>query len=218
MLFKFYRWLHQKFSLAEERGEYSAGYWQHLVRQKALTALANLSGNILDLGCGEGLLIAKLAKQNSQALIYGLDCWPQILIKAQARCKNEGINNVKFGQGELSRLPFEDNYFDAVVCVNVFFNLASWDYFVVGLNEVYRVLKPHGIFIFDLRNSLNPFLRIKYKLARYYDPTVKNLALTTYQEKTVIRQLKQIGFSLKREYLAFPKNMFSPLILIQAQK
>ena len=61
-----------------------------------------------------------------------------------------------------------------------------------------RICKPEGAIIFDIRNSLNPLLFIKYKLAKYYDETVRtrNLPLQTYRLKKVRDLLKKDGFEI----------------------
>ena len=82
MIKRLYKWFHSVTSRPEEAGEYSAGYWPDKVRRSALDLCAHKRGRILDVGCGEGLFLSKLALSNSGAEIWGIDKWDGILKRA----------------------------------------------------------------------------------------------------------------------------------------
>lgn len=219
ILSKIYYWLHDKFSKPDERGEYSAGGWHDAVRRKVLSFCSEGKGKILEVGCGEGLFLNKVAASGKYSYVYGVDIWKDILIRAKNRFKSGNISNAGFVQADAVSLPFKDNSFDTVVCMNVFFNLPSDDLFQQSLKEISRVCKNGGEFIFDIRNSQNLLLHVKYKLAKYYDETVKNLPLRTYNYNKVMTSLKECGFEIKnREEIGFPYNRFSPIFVIKARR
>lgn len=206
-------------SRPEERGEYSSGHWQEMVRAKALELCRRDEGNVLEVGCGEGLFLAKLAQEKRDLDIYGVDIWKDILDKAKKKFEENNITNVKLHHCDASSLIFENNFFDVVVCINVFFNLPSEGIFYKSLQEISRVCKSGGKIIFDIRNSMNPFLWVKYKLAKYYDETVKDLPLKTYRLKKVTLTLKQHNFEIiNKIYIGFPHSLFAPIIIIEARK
>lgn len=73
--------------------------------------------------------------------------------------------------------------------------------------------------IFDIRNLANPLLKIKYKLAPYYDPSVRNLPLNTYSCAQIEGFLKEAGFTVENKlHLGFHFKAFAPLIVYQAKK
>ena len=77
-------------------------------------------GKALDIGCGNAAFIIKLAKKYPQALITGIDYWGGRWGYSKEACeKNAEIEGVAdqtdFRKASASSLPFEDNYFDAVV-------------------------------------------------------------------------------------------------------
>jgi len=48
----------------------------------------------------------------------------------------------------LKKLPYSDNTFDIIICVDVLEHVAN----LQQLFQIYRVLKPHGLFFFDTIN------------------------------------------------------------------
>jgi len=220
MLYKFYYWLHKKMSKPEERGEYSSGYFQDMIRERAYEICNNPRvEKIVEIGCGEGLFLEKIAQKKNIDNIVGVDIWQEILGKAKKRLEKKGIENIELLKASGDRVPLEDNSFDIVVCINVIYNLPSKEKFVSTLKEMVRIVKPGGKIVFDIRNRLNPLLRLKYKLAKYYDDTAKTLPLMPYRLKDVAEYLKECGCEIeKNHYLGFPNNGISPIIIIEAKK
>jgi len=68
---------------------------------------------------------------------------------------------VKFFREDVYLMPFKENYFDAVININM---VHLVDNPVFMLNEIKRVLKTDGLFfITDLRKSLLSFLEKEIK-------------------------------------------------------
>lgn len=219
ILSKIYYRLHKMFSKPEERGEYSAGLWQDAVREKVFSLCENNQDKILEVGCGEGLLLSKIAGDGKYSYVCGVDIWKDILMRAQDRFKAGNISNVALVQADAASLPFKDNSFNTVVCINVFFNLPSEDVFQESLKEISKVCKKGGAVIFDIRNSRNVLLYLKYKLAKYYDETVKNLPLRAYNFNKIRVSLEKYGFEIENKVeIGFPYNRFSPIFVIKAKR
>ncbi|MBN3040695.1 MAG: class I SAM-dependent methyltransferase [Candidatus Omnitrophica bacterium] len=218
MIKKIYRFFHRQFSKPDERGEYSAGRWQDMVRVKVLELCKEARGSLIDIGCGEGLFLAKLARANKDLKIFGIDIWDKILDKARARLLKEGFSNIELKIMDIAKMDFQDDFFDTLVCINVFFNLDEKT-FLKSLNELTRICRKGGRIIFDIRNKSNILLWFKYKLARYYDQTVKNLPLKTYSLKKASLLFKNKGFKINKVIpIGFPKGRFSPIFVIEAVK
>ena len=219
MIRELYYWFHEKMSSPEERGEYSSGHWQQMVRAEALGLCTCDEGSILEVGCGEGLFLTKLARERRNLDIHGVDIWEDILDKARNRLEKDNITHVKLHHCDASSLVFGNDFFDAVICINVFFNLPSERIFCRSLREISRVCKSGGKVVFDIRNSMNPFLWVKYKLAKYYDETVKDLPLKTYRLEKVTLLLEQHNLEIiNKKYIGFPRSAFAPVIIIEARK
>ncbi|MEW6088956.1 MAG: class I SAM-dependent methyltransferase [bacterium] len=219
MMKKIYYWFHEKMSDPGERGEYSAGRWQDMVRKEALRLCRNDKGKLLEAGCGEGLFLVKLASLNKKLDIYGIDNRPEILEKAEKKIEDNNCRNIKVIKADAASMPFEDSYFDTVVCINVIFNLPSEDLLKKVLKEISRVCKKDAAFILDFRNKKNPFLYLKYKLAPFYDETVKNLPLKTYTLREMSQFAEEAGFTVECKKMIGPKiSLLAPIIILNLRK
>ncbi|MFC1599199.1 class I SAM-dependent methyltransferase [Candidatus Omnitrophota bacterium] len=219
MIKKIYYWFHNKTSKPEERGEYSAGRWQDAVRKKTLELCRGKQGRVLEVGCGEGLFLIALAGISKDAQIYGVDNWGEILQRAGEKKRKKKLKRIQLSQADAKRLPFKSKRFDAVVCINVIFNLKSWNATWRVLHEMVRVCNKGGSIIFDIRNTMNFPLYFKYKFAKYYDATVKDLPLKTYALPKITATLKKHNFEVvKRAPVGFPHNIFAPILIIEARR
>lgn len=113
-------------------------------------------GTIVDIGCGPGYLIKLIAKFYSDLNIIGIDVAEAILQAARDNLDLESLGGrVKFQQGDIQKLPLEDNTVDFVVST---LSLHHWAEPSQAIIEIQRVLKPGGQFlIFDLRRDARRF-------------------------------------------------------------
>jgi ubiquinone/menaquinone biosynthesis C-methylase UbiE len=96
---------------------------------------------VLDIGCGTGRLLQRLATNFDDLRGIGLDLSPQML--REARKKNKYRKRIIFQQGNANQLPFADHQFDAV------FNTISFLHYPNPeqvLREINRVIRPLGYF------------------------------------------------------------------------
>jgi len=95
------------------------------------------TGDILDVGCGTGALLAALASSCPGARLAGVDLSPEML--AIAAAKLGGAAELREAGAEA--LPFADAEFDIVVSTSVFHYLRDPH---AALAEMKRVLRPGG--------------------------------------------------------------------------
>lgn len=219
MLDKIYYHLYRLTSKSKRGGNYSGGHWADKVRQETLELCRRFSGRILEVGCGEGLFLAELAVQSPGLEIWGVDKSEVRLKEAGERFSEKNLKNINLRLQDATDLHFEDGYFDAVVCINVFFNMPSIEEIKQSLAQIRRICKKSGIIIFDIRNRANVLLALKYLLAPFYDNTIKNLPLKTYGFNQIKDILKDSGFSIiKERFIGLPLNRFASIIIIEAKK
>jgi SAM-dependent methyltransferase len=99
---------------------------------------------ILDVGCGGGRTVSKLAAIVTEGNVYGLDYSSASV--AVASTKNRDWikkGRVDIREGSVSQLPFATGIFDLVVAVETHF---WWPDLPGNFREVLRVLKPCGTF------------------------------------------------------------------------
>ncbi|HLW55041.1 MAG TPA: class I SAM-dependent methyltransferase [Candidatus Angelobacter sp.] len=97
---------------------------------------------ILDIGCGGGRSVSKLAAIATQGKVYGVDYSSEAVAMAgKINRKAVEAGRVEIREGSVSRLPFPDGSFDLVTAVETHF---WWPDLPADMREVLRVLKPGG--------------------------------------------------------------------------
>jgi ubiquinone/menaquinone biosynthesis C-methylase UbiE len=97
---------------------------------------------ILDVGCGGGRTVSKLAAIATQGKVYGIDHSTESVAMAMRTNKQWiDIARVEVRKASVSLLPFSDGAFDVITAVETHF---WWPALPTDLREVLRVLKPGG--------------------------------------------------------------------------
>lgn len=114
---------------------------------------------VLDVGCGHGLMLIGAAKRLSSGHATGIDIWQdvdQAHNSAAATRRNaelEGVT-VDVRDGDARKIPFGGATFDVVVSSLALHNIYNATEREQALGEIARVLKPGGhAAIFDVRHS-----------------------------------------------------------------
>lgn len=130
------------------RLERKADFFLDLEKEKWTQAGLKSNMKALDLGCGAGFTSCEIAKIIYPGTVIGVDFSAAMLEKAMEVKKNKGISNVNFEEGNAYQLNFPDRYFDFIYARFLFQHLTNP---IIAINNIYRVLKPGGIFcVFDV--------------------------------------------------------------------
>jgi ubiquinone/menaquinone biosynthesis C-methylase UbiE len=97
---------------------------------------------ILDAGSGRGYISLMLAEKNPQAMVTGIDYSPMQVRDAEKNRQERKIANCSFRRGNVMKIDFPDDLFDAAVSVG---SIKHWPDDLRGLQEIYRVLKPGSV-------------------------------------------------------------------------
>lgn len=100
----------------------------------------------LDVGCGGGFT-CDMATRGVR--VSGIDQSMKCIVKAQEHAVISRLD-IEYVQGFAEELPYADNTFDVVVSVDVLEHVANLD---KTISEIFRVLKPRGLFFFDTINK-----------------------------------------------------------------
>jgi 2-polyprenyl-3-methyl-5-hydroxy-6-metoxy-1,4-benzoquinol methylase len=126
-------------------------------RMTALIADTFPAESVLDAGCGDGRFLVGIARlPNRPSRLVGCDISERILRTAAAAVEREGVA-AEFVRSNLERLPFADESFDRVLCVQVVEHLLDP---VSGVGELARVLRPGGTLVLSTDNANNVVSRL----------------------------------------------------------
>jgi len=117
---------------------------EHAVHEALLNEIMPLNGKrILDVGCGNGNTVLRIAEEvGPRGKAVGIDFSPEGIVGAKKRAIELGLDKVaEFRVVDAEKLPFKDNYFDAVISECVVCLTPNKQ---KVLNEKARVLKPGG--------------------------------------------------------------------------
>lgn len=118
----------------------SRSMWDNGSRKDIVPMLSNHlkpGSKVLDIGCGDGYGSFKLFKEGYH--VTGIDLSKEMIQLAKSRVS---IGDISFRQGNVNEIPFDDNYFDAIMAINVL----EWvEDPLHALKELNRVVKPDGI-------------------------------------------------------------------------
>jgi ubiquinone/menaquinone biosynthesis C-methylase UbiE len=97
---------------------------------------------ILDLGCGGGKTINRLAQQVPQGKVFGLDHSADMVAYAKkVNRKFVEEKRVEIVEASVEKTGFEKDFFDLVTAVETYY---FWPSLPSGFREILRVLKPKG--------------------------------------------------------------------------
>lgn len=178
-------------------------------RQVASLLKATGAQRILDAGCGEGFVISYLLWKSDRLAITGMDCSleaiemarqivPSALSKAYPEPGRRVERDVLLNVGDLREMPYGDDSFDLVMCLEVLEHLPDPHR---GLRELRRVTSAHCLVsvphepFFRATN----FLRGKHVSAWGRDP--EHLQHWTAKQ---FRHLVEQYFEIERFVYSFP--------------
>lgn len=136
---------------------------------------------ILDIGYGNGYLIQQLYRAGRPD-ICGIDISEDMKQDAgQRNQKGVAEGRIHLETGDCCDLPFQNESFDVATSINTIY---FWNDTLQGLREIYRTLKPEGIF-YNVVYTKEWLQRLSYTKTGF----------RFYEQQDFIGQGKQAGFS-----------------------
>jgi ubiquinone/menaquinone biosynthesis C-methylase UbiE len=169
--------IEKMFMLRQKHAKHGIEHVERLLRYVNLKE----NQNYLEVGCGNGHICKHLARKY-HLNVTGTDVDPEMIHFATENI--EDIPHIRFLEMDATKMPFEDKEFDIVLSFGVMHHIGNWE---KALEEISRVLKPHGFLIFgDLAYS-----RV---ITRIFRPIAKNYGVYTIDD--IINFLKRENFEI----------------------
>lgn len=132
----------------------------------------DFAGRLLEVPVGTGVLTMPVYRALPGADVTCLDYSEAMMASARARARAAGLQNVRFMQGDVGALPFEDACFDVVLSLNGFHAFPDK---AAAYRETFRVLKQGGVFCgcFYVRGGCartDWFIRNLYEKKGFFTP------------------------------------------------
>ena len=139
---------------------------------------------IAELGCGGGRVTAELLRMFPHATVTALDHSQVSVEKTRKRNHGEVVcGRCQVVQGDLTALPFKDDCLDLATA---FETVYYWPGPVESFREVWRTLRPGGIFM--IVNEADG----EHADDEKYAALIENMRI--YDKMALIRALKEAGF------------------------
>lgn len=106
--------------------------------------------SVLDVGCANGYSTFLQAEKSKLRSLIGVDYAEKMISAAQKTLQGyDGETDISFEVGDVQKLRFESNFFDAVYTTRVLINLPTWEQQKIAIEECLRVTRPKGRVIFS---------------------------------------------------------------------
>lgn len=128
---------------AETAEWYAARYGEYATNRLAADAVeVKPDAAVVDVGCGTGAALRRLAPRVPDGTLIGLDPIPRMLEIARERASEDPHGHrIDFREAPAEKLPLDDDSADLVFA---FDSIDHWRDRALGLREIRRVLRPGG--------------------------------------------------------------------------
>ena len=163
----------------DKNGEHARTLYPHITDR-----LSDIPFNtVLDVGCGTGEILNTIKNRFPAVSLYGIDISEEMLEKS----KEKLLNTAELSLGDAELLPYENDYFDLLICSDSFHHYPNPQ---KAIEEFYRVLKTDGHLLmadfwkpFPVRQLMNVFI-----------PFSNEGDVKVYSKNEIVRFLKHVGF------------------------
>ncbi len=109
---------------------------------------------MLDAGCGEGRNMTYFI--NNGFNIYGIDTNPEAVKMARIYCKslNKSFEAEQIQKFPIENNPFPDNFFDAIICINVLHSAKNHNDFFLWFGQLFRILNYGGFLLLGMQSKI----------------------------------------------------------------
>lgn len=149
---------------------------------------------ILDIGCGGGRTVRKLADLAPGGKVVGLDySGTSVAVARETNADNIAAGRVQVEEGSVAALPYPDGSFDVVTAVETHY---YWPDLGVNVREIFRVLKTGGVFVLIAETYRGGPLRFLYGMVM---PLLRAAFLSDAEHRELLTQAGFVGVTTEHK-------------------
>lgn len=175
--------------------------YRNILRNKTSMIVRNrtrTNGIVVDVGCGNGLLLESIAKNRNDLNLIGIDFSLPMLLQARERLNKFSINK-QFIMASADALPIKSNNADASICIDVLHHFSNKDTIKKSISELIRIVKPqsYSVFHFFIFSRIDCLIRWVHKtlnilhLKPRINSFMKDLSVNKLYMYEIIKELKK---------------------------
>ncbi|MDD1505615.1 class I SAM-dependent methyltransferase [Lysinibacillus sp. CNPSo 3705] len=136
-----------------------------------------IDDHILDVGCGGGETIHRLANKTTQGKVYGIDISSEA-VKSSIEKNQKWVeqNRTEIFEADVASLPFEDNTMDKITAIQTHF---YWSNLEKGFSEIHRILKSNGVFLITCEKDKIEYHMDNYKKSNELKELLKSIGFSS---------------------------------------
>jgi ubiquinone/menaquinone biosynthesis C-methylase UbiE len=166
----------------------------HNTRFREVRKVATPAESVLDVGCADGVFSNVIFKKVKPKKFVGLD----VVKTSIAWAKKHWSSNkrMKFIVADAHQLPFENNSFDSVFCLEALEHVANP---IKVFNEFKRVMKKGGYGVFLVPSDNNLFKIVWWLWLHFYPRgwVWRETHIQTYRNNYLPKICKKVGFKIE---------------------
>jgi len=184
--------------------------WHHRRFRNISQLIEPVKGKVLDIGSADGTFTKVIAEKSQAQEVIGIDILEKSVQYANQRFKKN--KRMRFVTADAQALPFKDDYFAAVFCLEVAEHLAEP---LKVFQEINRVLKPDGYFIVLVPTDSWLFKKIWWVVLHTWGKHWQGTHLQSFNRKQSLTQIvRKTGFKVEKE----KKFLLKMLEAVKAKK
>lgn len=169
----------------ENMNEHHATLWDWCLEHMPKSA----DGSVLDVGCGGGGFIRRLAETYPYASFTGMDISETALqMTSENNRELQEAGGLTLVEASVDDMPFEDGSFDMVTAMETYF---FWPDLERSLEEIRRVLSEGGIL------AIGSEMRLTDRTREEMEKAQREIGMRLVDDETMMRLLYDAGFEAR---------------------
>lgn len=169
-------------------------FWHHRRFQEVKKLAEPVSGNILDVGCADGVFSDVILQATGALSLIGVDALTASVEWAKGHWAETPM---RFQVADAHALPFPDNSFAAVFCMEMLEHVSNPHQV---LQEMLRVLRPQGYALVLVPTDSPLFRLIWFFWTKFRGRIWHDTHIQSFQGHALRNVMKNAGFTIECEH------------------